>query len=164
MKNFLKTLWVLVFMVGMVHQAFAWDFSDLRQTGTSSNSYDFSDLGPRAKQSKSIMHSDSSQMNSQSASWDFSDLGKDKNDISRFEICNISEDTIDYTVSGNRDVLKNNYCRSWATPGPGVVQFGQSVGGGLQTQSYTVKEGSYYFKKISTGSPDASSFIDLRAE
>lgn len=194
MKNSIKAIMVLVCMVGMVHPAFARDFSDLNPGAKTSNTFDYSDLAPQATQSEPTMLGHRGTLNRQSASWDFSDLGptakrssgydysdlgpfkqsgdswnfsdlgKDRSDIARFEVCNVSRTTVDYTVSGTRDMLKNNHCQAWTTRGPGVVKFDQSMGGGIQTKSYTVKEGSHYFKEIATGSVKDPSYIDLRTE
>jgi hypothetical protein len=89
LKTFSVAALILVFMVGMGHQAFAYNLSDLCPSATLSGGYDFSDLGPLERSN---------------GSWAFSDLGKDKSDMARFQSCNISKDTVDDTVSGNRDV------------------------------------------------------------
>ena len=90
MSTTLKTLLIIISILGLVHSAFAYNFSDLKPDNTrsesydysdirvadrSSNSYDYSNLGPVVARSATQMSSEHGMLKRQSTSWDFSDLG-----------------------------------------------------------------------------------------
>ena len=66
----------------------------------------------------------------------------------KFKICNNTKNTVHYTVTGRKTSLRPNYCRTWKTPGRGIITFDKSFFNGYQPWTYSLKNGEYEFNRV----------------
>jgi len=66
----------------------------------------------------------------------------------KFKICNNTNNTITYRVTGRKSSIRPNYCQTWKTPGRGVISFDRSFFKGYQPWTYSLKNGEYEFNRV----------------
>ena len=70
------------------------------------------------------------------------------------KICNRYKNTsgsgakINYQVNGINASIRTGYCSTWTVPtGQGIITFDRTWGAGYDESSYTIGNGTYYFKR-----------------
>lgn len=123
MNRLIKASLILVCTI-VTNQAYSWGLSDLDPTNKNS---------AIRKQAKDL---DPTNPNGS--------MGKDLH--AKINVCNETQGTISYNVSGTEAGIQSGYCDDWTTQGQAVVSFAYMYGSG-RPKRYTVNDGNYAFRQ-----------------